>query len=114
MSLMPSMTKAVRRSRSMPTWLTSQPSFDRVSVRKRPMWSSPTFDSMADFKPRRAVPKAMFADEPPRYLAKLVASSRGLPICCAYRSTARRPRQITSSARPWANCVELFMAILKS
>ena len=98
-SLMPSSTMPVSRSRSICTWLVSQPSRRSVSVRKRPFCSSPTREIMAERSPRRAVPKAMLPEEPPRYLAKLLASSRLQPICCAYRSTARRPRQATSSGR---------------
>lgn len=82
-SLMPSSTMPVRRCGSICTWPTSQPSFLSVFSRKRPFCSSPTRETMAERKPRRAVPKAMLADEPPRYLEKLAASSRLQPICCA-------------------------------
>jgi hypothetical protein len=72
-------TMAVRRSGSVLMPLTSQPSRASDSTRKRPMWSSPTRLSMADLSPSRAVPKAILADEPPRYLAKLLTSSRRAP-----------------------------------
>src|SRR5471030_2255897 len=86
----------------MRTWLVSQPSRSSVSVRKRPMWSLPTRESIADLRPSLAHPNAIFADDPPRYFAKLDTSSSRAPTCCAYRSTARRPRQTISRLRPGA------------
>ncbi|MNT91274.1 hypothetical protein D3C86_2040960 [compost metagenome] len=74
---------AVRRSASTFTWLTSQPSRCSVLRRKRPFCSLPTREIMAERSPKRAVPKAMFADDPPRYLEKLLAASRLQPICWA-------------------------------
>jgi hypothetical protein len=65
------------------TWLTSQPSLRIVSSRKPPSASSPTREISARLRPRRAQPNAVLADEPPRYFAKLVTSSRRAPICCA-------------------------------
>jgi hypothetical protein len=43
----------------------------------------PTRLSIADLRPSRAVPKAILAEEPPRYLAKLDTSSSRAPTCCA-------------------------------
>ena len=40
-------------------------------------------ENIADFNPRRDVPTAMFPAQPPKYLRKLWASSRGLCICSA-------------------------------
>src|SRR5271166_327860 len=60
------------------------------------MWSLPTRESIADLSPSRAQPNAIFADDPPRYFAKLDTSSSRAPTCCAYKSTASRPRQTTS------------------
>ncbi|KPB44016.1 Unknown protein sequence [Pseudomonas savastanoi pv. phaseolicola] len=74
---------AVRRSGSRLIALTSQPSRASDSTRKRPIWSSPTLLSMADLSPSLAVPNAILADEPPRYLAKLETSSSRAPTCCA-------------------------------
>src|ERR1700761_35373 len=83
----------------MRTWLTSQPFLVSVSVRKRPIWSLPTRASIDAARPSRAQPNAIFADDPPRYFAKLDTSSSRAPTCCAYRSTARRPRQTMSRLR---------------
>ena len=60
-----------------------QPSRSSVSVRKRPMWSLPTRASIAEVRPSRAQPNAIFADDPPRYFAKLDTSSSRAPTCCA-------------------------------
>ncbi|XQU70900.1 DUF1534 domain-containing protein [Cupriavidus sp. H18C1] len=73
----------VSRASSICTWLTSQPSRRSVSSRKRPFCSLPTREIIAERKPSRAVPKAILADDPPRYLAKVLAASRLQPICCA-------------------------------
>ena len=40
-------------------------------------------ENCADLRPSRAVPKAILAEEPPRYLAKLDTSSSRAPTCCA-------------------------------
>ena len=98
-SFRPSSTRPVRRSGSTCTMLVSQPSRCRVSTRKRPICSSPTREIIAARRPSRAAPKAMLAELPPRYLAKLATSSRREPTCWAYRSTARRPRQARSKRR---------------
>ncbi len=94
---MPSITSAVRRVRSVVTWLTSTPSLASASRTKRPICSLPTRVSMAERVPRRARPAARLPDEPPRYLAKLCMSSSRPPNCSPYKSTAARPRQMTSS-----------------
>ena len=83
LSLMPSTTAPVRRAGSTLTWLVSQPSRAIVSTRKCPFASSPMRETRPVFKPSRAQPNAVLADEPPRYLAKLVTSSSRAPICCA-------------------------------
>src|ERR1700754_1990698 len=60
---------------------------------------------MAALSPSRAQPNAIFAEDPPRYFAKVDTSSSRAPTCCAYRSTARRPRQMMSRLRPAAKRV---------
>ena len=99
-SRIPRNASAVSRRGSVATWLTSTPSAASVSRTNRPLCSSPTRVSMAGRRPRRAHPTAVFAGEPPRYLAKLNMSSRRPPVCSPYRSTAARPTQMTSNGRP--------------
>ena len=99
-SFSPNSTRPVSRCASTCTCDVSQPSRCKVSTRKRPICSSPTRDTIAARRPSLAAPKAMLAELPPRYFAKLDTSSSRAPTCCAYKSTARRPRQAMSKRRP--------------
>ena len=52
------------------TWLTSMPSRSKKPCTKSPNASSEILARKPTRRPRRAMPTAMFAGEPPRYLLK--------------------------------------------
>src|SRR5918999_5147228 len=106
-------TTGVRSVWSVPTNRGSTPNPCSAARTYAPNPSLPTLVMTAERCPNRAAPTATFVALPPRNLANVRISARGIPDCSGYRSTPTRPIVRTSKTSPTSAVRAVALGVLR-